>query len=171
MKGLVTVALIFSLAVNVAAAGTIAYFWVKKPPPPPPISSTDKLEPAPFEIPKLGLSTEQKRQFREIFGKHRNKIRGIRQEARLKRGELLTELTREDPDMERVKALIQEISSIQAGLEMEMVQRMMEFKKVLSPEQQEKFFRHFNNRMHHKRMGKGGGIRHKHPSDFLGDRF
>jgi Spy/CpxP family protein refolding chaperone len=171
MKGLVTVALIFSLAVNIAAAGTIAYFWVKKPPPPPPVAISDKLEPAPFGTSKLGLSSEQRRQFRELRRPHRNKIKDIRQEARLKRGELLEELSREDPDMERVKALVQEISSIQASLEMEMVQRMVEFKKVLNPEQRERFFRKFNNRMHHKRMGEDGGMRHKHPPDFHGDKF
>jgi hypothetical protein len=35
---------------------------------------------------------------------------------------------------------------------------MMEFKKVPNPEQQEIFFRKFNNRMHHKRMGEGGAM-------------
>lgn len=142
---------ILLVIINVTALVTFAYQrWVRP--------QSD----APSSLPasrvcleeSLSLNGTQKKCLKDIrlsFGQEADAV-----QARLvaKRKALVDEIKSETPDMSAVGKLIEDISRLQAEIQKMAVSHLIKEKQVLTPEQQEVFFRLFEN---HVCAGAAGG--------------
>ena len=128
----------FSLALNLGTIGTIAYlrYLDHQPPaagpPPPPLLPKSLWR-------ELNLDEPQRQTLRRLFPEHHQKVKAVRQELTQKRQELFELMKAESTPWSAIQAKIQEISTLQGGLEEEMARFMLEFKKDLNPEQHAAF--------------------------------
>ena len=128
---------IFSLALNVGTAGTLAYmhWWGPPGPPPPPEPS-----PMPFRhlMRELNLDSEQRQALKAMAPEHWRKVRGLEQELLSQRQGLFALIKQDNvPDWPPVQAKIQEIGNLQVQLEEEKVHHLLDIQKNLRPEQRQ----------------------------------
>jgi len=130
---------IFSLALNLGTIGTIIY-----------LRSQDhqKLAAGPGPLPpmppralwrELKLDESQRQTLRRLFPEHHQKVKAVREELTQTRQELFELMKAESTPWSAIQGKIQEISTLQGGLEEEMARFMLEFKKHLNPEQHAAF--------------------------------
>jgi len=137
-KNLIILFLVILTIINVAALVTIAYhrFQPRKPFPPagPPGS------PINFIKQELGLSDEQAKRFEDHFKKFQGEMDTILDSLKVKRSELMDEISSERPDLDKVNKLISEVGALENELQKKIVMNMLEEKSFLTPEQQKKFY-------------------------------
>jgi len=122
---------------NLVALG----FWLTRKyrhPPPPPIATPF---PGPMMRQQLDLSREQAQQLRDTRQEFRQTTDRFGEQTREASIALLHELLREQPRREELDRLIDEINQAHNHLQRELVEHLLKHKQILSPEQQEKFFR------------------------------
>jgi Spy/CpxP family protein refolding chaperone len=125
---------IFSLALNFGTIGTFAYLHYQDQGPglsremPPPMPLRDLWK-------SLNLDDSQRQAVHRIVPAHRAKVAELRQALFQKRQELFELLRVEAPDMAGIHAKVGEISTLQGRLEEELVRHLLEFRKLLKPEQ------------------------------------
>ncbi len=111
---------------------------------------------------ELGLTQEQISKIKDLkFSTDKEVIR-LRSDMELKEIDLREELSKDSPDMNRVKNLIKAKHSIMAEIELAKVKEYIGVKKILTPEQIEKFKtvmrnrakRSMKNRMRDRRLKK-----------------
>jgi Spy/CpxP family protein refolding chaperone len=105
---------------------------------------------------KLGLSDDQAANLEKGREEMRLKTVDIRNLLSKKRGELFTMVKNTDTYTNEMDKLITEVSVLQADMERNIVKHAISTKKVLNPQQMEKF---------HKMMEKGFGKMHKNPGE------
>ncbi len=141
-------ALLFSVAINVAAVGTLVYYWVGPhgrtlvgPPKPHP----GGLEEA------LGLSPSQKTTLDSLRARYFRQLRPLRQQLRQERRLLSELMDKETVDSLALRAHVQKIAELQAQMELLTVKHIREVSRVMTPEQREKFHKLLRERMwrHH----------------------
>jgi Spy/CpxP family protein refolding chaperone len=143
-KNLIIVFLILLTIVNVAALVTIAYhrFHAKRPFPP-------KGRPdghMKFLQQELGLSEDQARDFELHMEKFRMETEPIQDSIRTIRTELMSELTKPEPDIQRLNQLAEEIGVLEVNLKKQSITHMLEGRSLLTPEQHKKFLSLFHQR-------------------------
>ncbi len=126
MRTFVIVALTFSVAVNLAAAATIGYFFLKPPPdhrpgpgpkemygrPPGPDDMHRRPKGEDYEnklgflSDKLKLSDDQQKQFRNLMKAHAEKEQELRKIVKEKRKELFKEIVKEEPKTELLNQIV-----------------------------------------------------------------
>ncbi len=170
-KNLLILFLIVLTLINVTALVTIAYhrFYPRKPFPPPPVRADT---PVGFIKQELDLNEEQVKKFEAHFRKIRGEMEPIFDSLRAKRTKLMNELSVEQPNMDKVNTLSEEIGSLQTELQKKAIMHMLEEKSFLTPEQQKKFFTFFKERANPMRMEgmPGKGAREKPFKKRLEDR-
>ncbi len=126
---------IFSLALNL---GTISAFFYLRYQDQKMVGLREFKPPLPMrELWRaLHLADEQRRALRDLLPDHRRRVLGLREDLARKRLELFELIKGEAPPQSAVQGKVQEISSLQGGLEEEMVRFLLEFKKHLQPQQQ-----------------------------------
>jgi Spy/CpxP family protein refolding chaperone len=93
----------------------------------------------------IALTNEQKRQVEDIRRDFLPKVEGIRQSLRQKRLQLNDLLFSEAPDMKTIAEKSNEISALQAKLEREVIDHILQEKELLSPEQKREFYQVIRN--------------------------
>jgi Spy/CpxP family protein refolding chaperone len=93
----------------------------------------------------IALTKEQKRQVEDIRRDFLPKVDGIRQSLRQKRLQLNDLLFAESPEMKTIAEKSNEISALQAELEREVIDHILQEKELLSPEQKREFYRVIRN--------------------------
>lgn len=88
---------------------------------------------------ELGLSEEQAARFTVLREAFQTNLARIRPTLQGKREELAQLLAAPDPDRARIEAVVAEINSLQAELQKQVIQHLLDEKKVLTPAQQQKF--------------------------------
>ncbi len=91
------------------------------------------------------LTNEQKRQVEDIRRDFLPKVEGIRQSLRQKRLQLNDLLFAEAPDLKAITGKINEISALQAKLEREVIDHILQEKNLLNPEQKREFYQVIRN--------------------------
>lgn len=136
---ILTYAVLFLLVVNLTALGVMLYHrWFEAGAP-----CLEGKSGKGFERLKrdLFLSAEQEKMLlerREIFHSILDSISlNIQEERRL----LVAELKQEDPDLDRLKEIIEKINLLQLQAQKKVVEHLLEVKEMLEPDQQEKFFK------------------------------
>lgn len=87
---------------------------------------------------ELGLTSEQMREFQRFNPSFRQKVRNINFELGEKRRFMLDEMSAENVDTARLNILADSIGSLHSDLKKATYTYYLEFKKMTSPEQQEK---------------------------------
>lgn len=155
------IALVASVALNVGALATFAYRSATMPKPPEPPGRLAE---------ELGLTDEQRETMRARREKTFEEMKPLRRQLHAKRGEVLELLKEPEVDAARRDKLFAEIADLQMRLELRAFENMYETKRLLRPEQQERFVGHIEERFRHRRerfarghvRGPGGhGFEHK----------
>lgn len=89
----------------------------------------------------IKLTEGQKQQVEEIRKDFLPRVAGIRQALRQKRLELNELLFAEPPDMQAIEDKSRDISKLQAQLEKEVIEHIIEEKQLLTPEQRRQFYK------------------------------
>jgi Spy/CpxP family protein refolding chaperone len=93
----------------------------------------------------IALTNEQKRQVEDIRRDFLPKVEGIRQSLRSNRLQLNELLFTEVPDLKTIAEKSNEISALQAKLEREVIDHILQEKELLSPEQKREFYQVIRN--------------------------
>ncbi len=169
-KNLIIVILILLTIVNVAALATIAYhrFHFKRH---FPLMGGPDMQPdrhMDFIKHELGLNEKQVRQFESQDKKFWEETKPIHDSLRAKRKELMDEIAAEEPNVEKLDKLAEEIGTLEIMLKKKTTAHLLEGKAILTPEQQKNFFSLFKegrDRMRGWRdRGKGIGGQPRHPN-------
>lgn len=104
----------------------------------------------------IALTDEQKRQVEDIRRDFLPKVEEIRQSLRQKRLQLNDLLFTEAPDMKVVAEKSNEISALQARLEQEVIDHILQEKELLSPEQKREFYQVIRNEFEKGGLGVHG---------------
>ena len=164
-KNLVILFLVVLTIINVTALVTIAYhrFHFKRHF--PPIGRPDiHMD---FMKHELDLNEEQIKEFESQREKLKIETEPILDSIRAKRKELMDEIAAEEPSVEKLDRLTEEIGNLEITLKKKTTAHLLEGKAILTPEQQKKFFSLFKERRDRirgwKDCGKGIGGRPRHP--------
>ena len=136
------IALVASVALNVGALATFAYRSAVKreaPGPPRPLAR------------ELGLTDEQRDTMRARREKTFDEMKPLRKQLHAKRGDVLALLKEPEVDAARRDRLFAEIARLQMQLELKAFENMCEMKRMLRPEQRERFVKHVEERFRHRR--------------------
>lgn len=93
----------------------------------------------------IALTNEQKRQVEDIRREFLPKVEGIRQSLSRNRLQLNDLLFAESPDLRTIADKSNEISTLQAKLEREVIDHILQEKELLSPEQKREFYQVIRN--------------------------
>jgi Spy/CpxP family protein refolding chaperone len=154
----IVVLLIFSLAVNVAAVVTIGIQWSRH------LTRHHPLSEPPFSQRhremlhrRLDLSEEQIQTVKESQDQFAAKMETLQNALRTKREALFQQMRAPEPDRAKIDTLLVEIATLQADVERNVVDNLLEMKDVLTTEQREKLLSLIGRRFrdHHKPFGPG----------------
>jgi Spy/CpxP family protein refolding chaperone len=104
----------------------------------------------------ITLSEEQKRQVEDIRRDFLPKVAGIRQSLRDNRLRLNDLLFAETPDKKAIAEKSNEISALQAKLEQEVIDHILQEKELLSQEQKKEFYQVIRNEFEKGGLGVHG---------------
>lgn len=131
--------LILSLAINAAAFATVGYNYYCNtfltPSAPCPVSSKDQ-----HLYHALGLSAAQLTKMDSLAQTFHASLERLGSAMHEKRGLLLDLLRQENVDSEKVESLRKDMASVQNEIQKEVITHIEEIKKILDPEQEERFF-------------------------------
>jgi len=148
---------VLSLAVNAAVLATMAYHYYLN-------TSAKTIAPCPIApgdnhlYQSLGLSTAQLSKMEPLAQKFHSRLAELDAAMKGKR-ELLLNLIAKGGDPASVENLRREIASIQDEIQREVITHITELKKILDPDQQQRFFDLMRRSMAGARnpLSKGGG--------------
>ncbi|MFP4028413.1 MAG: Spy/CpxP family protein refolding chaperone [Candidatus Brocadiia bacterium] len=103
---------------------------------------------------ELGVTEKQWQELEPSLREFQEKAEDNAQDIRKYHDALMDELRAPEPDMERIEEYREKIAEGQSKMQQLVIERLLEQKKVLTPEQQERFFEKLK-----KRMGFPGGRR------------
>ena len=130
--------LVLLTIVNVAALATIGYHRLHPRKPFHPEIRPDMHKN--FVKRELGLNEKQVAQFEAHVEKSRTEMEPILDSLRTKRKDLMSEILAEQPSMDKLNRLSEEIGALHVQLGKKTTAHMLEAKSFLTPEQQRKFF-------------------------------
>jgi len=130
--------LVLSIAINAAVLATMGYHYYLSP-------STKTLAPCPMSpgdshlYQSLGLSNLQLSKMEPLAQKFHERLAEL---GALMEGEkeLLVDLLQKDSDPVNIENLRKEMAAIQDDIQKEVITHIMESKKILDPNQQQRFF-------------------------------
>ena len=148
-KGM-TFLLLLSLAINAAVLATIGYHYYRNtcltPSVPCPLSPRDT-----HLYQSLGLSTVQLSKMEPLAQKFHGRLGELQATLEGKRG-LLIDLLQKDSDPAAIETLRRKMAGIQDEIQREVIEHIMESKKILDADQQRRFFD-----LMHQTMAAGAG--------------
>jgi|GEM_PF-5356130 Spy/CpxP family protein refolding chaperone len=128
-------ALLFSVAVNIAAVAVIAYYWSKGP-----VSARAKPPRRPAEPwAELNLTEKQKARFDSIRDDYFRSMHPMWEELRKERTALASAVLNGPADSAQVAQHIRRISELQAQMELRTLRFFTQLRDELSPEQAARF--------------------------------
>lgn len=149
-KKLFVIIFVVSVAINLGAVVTLAYYWLTERGPqewdrmPPPLMAREpNWEGSPLKH-MLNLTDEQIVKMNAKQEEMRSKMHSLADELFMKRKELMALLTETELDNAKADTLIKEIAALQVRLELQIFKHFSELKKILTPEQYERLFTLFD---------------------------
>lgn len=101
---------------------------------------------------KLNLGENQLKAIEAMQEKASLKMQAARETLKIKREDLTSLLKKPQLDKARLQALTKEIANLQAEIELVLSENIWQMKEVLTPEQQQQFFKLFNGRLKSRKM-------------------
>jgi len=133
-----TIVLVLSLAINAGVLGSMGYHYYVN-------ASTSSTAPCPMSpgdshlYQSLGLSNVQLSKMEPLAQKFHGRLAELGS-AMEERKETLTDLLQKDSDPARIENLRKEMAGIQDEIQKEVITHITELKKILDPDQQQRFF-------------------------------
>jgi len=133
-----TIVLVLSLAINAGVLGSMGYHYYVN-------ASTSSTAPCPMSpgdshlYQSLGLSNVQLSKMEPLAQKFHGRLAELGS-AMEERKETLTDLLQKDSDLARIENLRKEMAGIQDEIQKEVITHITELKKILDPDQQQRFF-------------------------------
>jgi len=133
-----TIVLVLSLAINAGVLGSMGYHYYVN-------ASTSSTAPCPMSpgdshlYQSLGLSNLQLSKMEPLAQKFHGRLAELGS-AMEERKETLTDLLQKDSDPARIENLRKEMAGIQDEIQKEVITHITELKKILDPDQQQRFF-------------------------------
>jgi len=156
-KKLLILCLTFSVAINIGVLGSAGYSWLKISGEERP-HQEEKHSPMSFLGKELSLSQSQAREMESLRKALEPKMEEIREELRDKRVQLVNLLMEAEADLEKINIQLNEIESLQTELQKLVIDHLLQEKKILSPEQQKKFFSIISKRLCPEGRHQGEGL-------------
>jgi len=156
-RGWVWVALLLSVGVNIGVLATIGVSrarsqarWER---------SRDGDRTPPFErlANHLDLEGEERERFMEIQQRLFRTTRQHQEALQELRGELRSEVMSDRPDPARVDGFLAEVGAIHMDLDRALVESVLATREILTPEQQQSYFRVLERMRDARRFGSQGG--------------
>ena len=139
------VALILSLAFNVAVVGAVVYGFARRPGPgggPLRGRDTETVGGRYAHLCRgIGVPQERMTRFSRVMWRSSEEMSGTRMRLETARGELMELLRAPEPDSAAVMAKVDEISALQGELEKKLVGRLLKASEVLQPEERGRLMR------------------------------
>jgi Spy/CpxP family protein refolding chaperone len=131
--------LVLSLAINGAVLATMGYHYYRNnyfsPPAPCPVSTGDH-----HLYQEMGLSVEQLARMEPLARKFHSRLEKLGASMEGKKESLVDLLGQKDIDAAKIEGLRREMAGIQDEIQKEVIEHILETRKVLDGEQQGKFF-------------------------------
>jgi Spy/CpxP family protein refolding chaperone len=146
-KKFIIIAIALLLIINLSALATIGYhrfIYCKVD------GSLCKFSGDDYLYQELSLSRSQIEQMKAHKQSFQAQADTISQQLFFKRIELVNLLKTSEPDSDRIHQALQEIGSLQTELQQQVIGSVLKQKKILNPEQQEKFFAIISDRLIHE---------------------
>ncbi|MFC2114495.1 Spy/CpxP family protein refolding chaperone [Bacteroidota bacterium] len=160
-KTTVVIILLVLLVVNIAALSTIIYKNKHSHPKFPPPQNEDFFQgPGHFRdfmLKDLGLSDEQFEEFRMQGRDFFKSSRESMEKMRINKENLFLEISKENPDTVVLNRITNQMGQDYAALKRASIAHFFEIKKILTPDQQQKFFERMKNENMHFGPGSGHG--------------
>jgi Spy/CpxP family protein refolding chaperone len=156
-KRLLILGLTFSVAINIGVLGSAGYSRLK-------ICGKERSHqegehsPMSFLGKELSLSQSQAREMESLRKALELKMEEIREQLRDKRVQLVNLLMEAEADHEKINIRLNEIESLQTELQKLVIDHLLQEKKILSPEQQKKFFSIISKRLCPEGRHQGEGL-------------
>jgi len=156
-----SIILIFSLALNLAVIGTFIFRKIEPSPGPDDGSPFDRERPPFFK--NMQLDDEQRAAMMQLMREFRQINRNNRQRIFTLEDELMQTLHQDEFDSSKTDSLIDKIGQLRMAQSKQAIKHFRKFNKFLSPEQQEHFHRmimerpaRHEGRFRHWRESRGG---------------
>jgi Spy/CpxP family protein refolding chaperone len=150
---IVFLGLAMSAVINISALVTFAYHRWLRHQERPAAAAPGGLN-APFES-QLSLSGYQKACLKDLLASFDSETKTILAQIQLKKKALVEEMKKEAPDTASLDGLIEEISRLQASIQKKAVLNIYKEKKILTPEQKERYLRMFEDHICPKECRQG----------------
>lgn len=95
----------------------------------------------------MELPREKTVHFERIMTGSEERIDSVRTRLREARGQLFELMWAEEPQNDAVLEKVDEVAALQGELERLLIMRLLDARKILDPEEEERFIRHMRNRM------------------------
>ena len=151
-KRLVVLLIVFLLIINVAAISTIIFhrYFI-----PDHVLQGNKFEnPVGYMRKTINLDSKQEKIFRKLNSDYRKKSAETLEMLKIKRVEMLEEISCPEPNIEKLDEIANEIGVLHADLKKLTIRNFLEMKNNCMPEQQQKFKKMYRRML----MGKGHEI-------------
>lgn len=131
-KNLLLIGFVFSLSVNLAALFTVAYNWWS--------SRERKFQQKPFVLRDFDerLTGPQLEELRNLRRQALAKADSLKQALREQRELLIEELSRPEPNRDRIDEILRDIVQMQFELEKEVIDDLLRLSELLPPKQRER---------------------------------
>lgn len=156
-KRLLILGLIFSVGINIGILGSVGYRWLKR-------NGEErshregKHSPMGFLGKELSLSQSQAREMESLRKALEPKMEEIRKKLTEKRVQLVNLLMESELDLEKINIQISEIESSQTELQKLVIEHLIQEKRILSLEQQKRFFAIISKRLCPEGRHQGEGL-------------
>jgi Spy/CpxP family protein refolding chaperone len=150
-RKLIILGAILLIAINVSVLATIGYRWKCG-------QSGEMCQgcpPGEYLRQQLSLSDSQKQRMEALRKEFDEKSLKIRETLNYKRNELVELLSLSQTDSYKIDNLAKEIGMAQTELEKEVVNHLLQEKKILTPEQQKRFLDLIQKRLTHQEKCEG----------------
>ena len=155
-KKLFAFMLVLLIVINISALASLAYNrWLRPPRKDAGFRAADSN--TPFEK-ELCLNGTQQNCLHDLMISYNAEIKDIRYQMQDKKKALIKEMRKESPDMASIDRLIEETNRLQAEVQKKAVLNIFQEKKILTPEQKERFFRMLENHVCPRNHGLGPNI-------------
>lgn len=150
-KRLFIITMVLLFVINITAFTTLSYNrWLK----PRPFSlESDQSETWQTLQKHVSLNAQQSQTMQNLRLAFEKEVDSLRQQLWEKRNALLEEARKPSPNLNRIDSLIEEISSLQTDIQKKSVRNLLKDKRLLTPQQQEKYFSLFEE--HTQVRGRG----------------
>ena len=156
----VVLALVLLFAINIAALATLTYNrWLR---PQSRGFQQDALDIGSDLRFEMSLTPRQMESIQDRRVSFENEIEYLRNKMWQTKNSIVQETRRPNPDIDRIDALIEEFSGLQASIQKKTMRNLLKDKELLTPQQRERYFSLFEDHMRgqgrgHRGRGRGRG--------------